>query len=253
MIHALDPVIDDGRMTIWDHVSELRSRLIRCSLALLVGGVVGFALYPYLLELLKEPLNSLNGGRDFIATDPLEPFATRIKISAYSAVVIAMPVLLWQIWRFVTPGLHDHEKRYVVPFVASATALFVLGAGIAYVTLNPALEFLVSIAGSSVEPFYTVDNYVTLIAYMMLAFGLGFEFPVLLVALQLAGVLTPRKLASWWRQAIVVITVVAAVITPSADPISMAALALPMVLFYGLAILLGMLLTRGRDREAVAT
>jgi sec-independent protein translocase protein TatC len=251
MIHALDPVIDDGRMTIWDHVSELRSRLIRCTLALLVGGVVGFALYPYLLELLKEPLNSLNAGRDFIATDPLEPFATRIKISAYSAVVIAMPVILWQLWRFVTPGLHAHEKKYVVPFVASASALFVLGAGIAYITLNPALEFLISIAGSSVEPFYTVDNYVTLIAYMMLAFGLGFEFPVLLVALQLAGVLTPRKLASWWRQAIVVITVVAAVITPSADPISMAALALPMVVFYGIAIVLGMLLTRGRDRDAV--
>ena len=253
MIHALDPVIDDGRMTIWDHMSELRSRLIRCSLALLVGAVVGFALYPYLLELLKEPLNSLNGGRDFIATDPLEPFATRLKISAYSAVVIAMPVLLWQIWRFVTPGLHDHEKRYVVPFVAAATTLFLLGAAIAYVTLNPALEFLVSIAGSSVEPFYTVDNYVTLIAYMMLAFGLGFEFPVLLVALQLAGVLTPRTLASWWRQAIVIITVVAAVITPSADPISMAALALPMVLFYGLAIVVGMFLTRGRSRDVPAT
>jgi len=253
MIHALDPVIDDGRMTIWDHVSELRSRLIRCSLALLVGGVVGFALYPYLLEFLKEPLNSLNGGRDFIATDPLEPFATRIKISAYSAVVIAMPVLLWQIWRFVTPGLHSHEKRWAVPFVAAATALFLLGAGIAYVTLNPALEFLVSIAGSSVEPFYTVDNYVTLIAYMMLAFGLGFEFPVLLVALQLAGVLTPRKLLSWWRQAIVVITVVAAVITPSADPISMMALAVPMVLFYGLSIAIGSLLTRGRRRDAAST
>ena len=151
-----------------------------------------------------------NAGRDFIATDPLEPFATRIKIAAYAAVVLAMPVLLWQVWRFVTPGLHDHEKRYAVPFVASALALFALGAGLAYVTLNPALEFLISIAGASVEPFYTVDNYVTLIAYMMLAFGLGFEFPVLLVALQLAGVLTPRKLRSWWRQAVVVITVVAA-------------------------------------------
>jgi len=118
---------------------------------------------------------------------------------------------------------------------------------------NIDLEFLVSIAGSSVEPFYTVDNYVTLIAYMMLAFGLGFEFPVLLVALQLAGVLTPRKLLSWWRQAIVVITVVAAVITPSADPISMMALAVPMVLFYGLSIAIGSLLTRGRRRDAAST
>ena len=252
MISALDPVVHDGHMTIWEHIAELRTRLMRCAAALLVAGVVGFMLYPYLLELLKEPLNSLNGGRDFIATDPLEPFATRIKISAYSALVLAMPVLLWQVWRFVTPGLHPHEKRYAVPFVSAAFGLFLLGAAIAYVTLNPALEFLVSIAGASVEPYYTVDNYVTLIAYMMLAFGLGFEFPVLLVALQLVGVLTPAKLASWWRQAIVVITVVAAVITPSADPISMAALALPMVLFYGLSIVLGKLLTRGR-RDAAAT
>jgi sec-independent protein translocase protein TatC len=247
MISALDPAVHhDGHMTIWEHVAELRARLIRCAIALLVAGVVGFVLYPYLLELLEAPLNDLNGGRDFIATDPLEPFATRIKISAYSAVVLAMPVLLWQVWRFVTPGLHDHEKRYALPFVGAAMALFLLGAGIAYVTLNPALEFLVSIAGASVEPYYTVDNYVTLIAYMMLAFGLGFEFPVLLVALQLVGVLTPAKLASWWRQAIVVITVVAAVITPSADPISMAALALPMVVFYGLSIAIGCVLTRSR-------
>jgi sec-independent protein translocase protein TatC len=254
MISALDPAVHhDGHMTIWEHIAELRTRLMRCAAALLVAGVVGFMLYPYLLEFLKAPLNSLNEGRDFIATDPLEPFATRLKISAYTALVLAMPVVLWQIWRFVTPGLHDHEKRYAVPFVASATALFVLGAGIAYVTLNPALEFLVSIAGASVEPYYTVDNYVTLIAYMMLAFGAGFEFPVLLVALQLVGILTPAKLASWWRQAIVVITVVAAVITPSADPISMAALAIPMILFYGLSIVLGSLLTRGRRRDAAAS
>jgi sec-independent protein translocase protein TatC len=249
MISALDPVVHQGHMTIWEHIAELRSRLIRCAIAVLVAGVVGFVLYPYLLELLKIPLDDLNAGRGFITTDPLEPFATRIKISAYTAVVLAMPVLLWQTWRFVTPGLHDHEKRYAVPFVSAALALFVLGAGIAYVTLNPALEFLVSIAGASVEPYYTVDNYVTLIAYMMLAFGLGFEFPVLLVALQLAGILTPAKLRSWWRQAIVIITVVAAVITPSADPISMAALAIPMVLFYGLSIAIGAFLTRGRRQR----
>ncbi len=250
MISALDPVVHDGHMTIWEHIAELRTRLMRCAAALLVAGVVGFMLYPYLLELLKEPLNSLNGGRDFIATDPLEPFATRIKISAYSALVLAMPVLLWQVWRFVTPGLHQHEKRYALPFVAAAFSLFLLGAAIAYVTLNPALEFLVSIAGASVEPYYTVDNYVTLIAYMMLAFGLGFEFPVLLVALQIAGVLTPRKLLGWWRYATVIIVVFAAVATPSADPISMMALALPMLIFYALAIVIGFLIQKAKRSKA---
>lgn len=234
-------------MTVWEHVAELRTRLIRCVLALTVAAVIGFMVYPYLLEILRRPLDALIPGRQFLAFDPLEPFATRLKISAYTAVVLAMPMMLWQLWRFVTPGLHAHERRYALPFVATAMALFTLGAGIAYVTLNPALEFLISMGGGQIDPYYTVDNYVTLIAYMMLAFGMGFQFPVVLVALQLVGVLTPRRLLGWWRQAIVIIAVVAAVITPSADPISMTALALPMTLFYFLSIGLGMLLTRSRS------
>lgn len=244
--------LDAGRMTIWEHIAELRSRLIKCTVAVVIGMVIGFMLYPYLLDFLLEPLRQLVGPdkAKLIATDPLDPFTTRIKISAYVGIVIAMPVLLWQIWRFVTPGLYPHEKRYAVPFVVSALVLFVFGAAIAYYTLNPALEFLIDIAGTDVEPFYTPDNYVTLIAYMMLAFGAGFQFPVLLVALQIAGVLTPQKLLSWWRYAVVIIAVFAAIATPSADPISMMALATPMFLFYALAAVIGLLIQRARRRKA---
>jgi sec-independent protein translocase protein TatC len=239
-----------GRMTIWEHLAEFRMRLIRCVLAIVFGMVIGFFVYPYILEFLKQPYADLTGQETFLALDPLEPFATRLKISAYVGIVIAMPVLLWQIWRFVTPGLYPHEKRYAVPFVFSAMLLFIMGAGIAYMTLNPALQFLQQMGAGQVSSFYTVDNYVTLIAYMMLAFGMGFEFPVLLVALQIAGVLTPRKLLSWWRQALVVIAIVAAVITPSGDPISMMALALPMYIFYALSIVIGVLLTRKKRKAA---
>jgi len=241
-----------GRMTIWEHLAEFRTRLIRSVVAILVGMVIGFFLYHYLLEFLKQPYSELTGRQDFLALDPLEPFATRLKISAYVGIVIAMPVLLWQIWRFVTPGLYPHEKRYAVPFVVSAMVLFIFGAAIAYWTLNPALQFLQQMGAGQVESFYTVDNYVTLIAYMMLAFGLGFEFPVLLVALQIAGVLTPRKLMGWWRQALVVIAVVAAVITPSGDPISMMALAVPMYVFYGMSIVIGIFITRSKRKAAAA-
>lgn len=212
--------------------------------------VVGWMLYLPLLEFLKAPLQELTGAQTFYAIDPLETFATRIKISAYAGIVIAMPVLLWQIWRFVTPGLYPKEKKYAIPFVASALALFAFGAFIAYVTLTPALNFLIGVGGGQVTPIYSVDNYVTLIAYMMLAFGAGFEFPVLLVALQMVGVLTPRQLLGWWRQAVVVIAVVAAVITPSADPISMMALAIPMFLFYLIAMGIGFVITRRRRKKA---
>jgi len=251
--------LEAGRMTLWEHIAELRTRLVRCCIAIALGMVIGWIMYLPLLDFLKAPLKDLaiadkdgvlqNVGETFYAVDPLETFATRIKISAYCGIVLAMPVLLWQIWRFVTPGLYPKEKRYAIPFVVSALALFAFGAFIAYVTLTPALNFLINVGGGEVTPIYSVDNYVTLIAYMMLAFGAGFEFPVLLVALQMVGVLTPRKLLGWWRQAVVVIAIVAAVITPSADPISMAALAIPMFLFYLIAMVIGFVVTRRRRKK----
>jgi sec-independent protein translocase protein TatC len=241
--------LDAGRMTIWEHIAELRTRLIRCAIAVAVGMAFGFWVYPYLTTLLLVPYCDLNPDCSLFVTDPLEGFAIRLKLAAYVGVAVAMPVLLWQIWRFVTPGLYPHEKRYAVPFLVSAITLFLFGAAIAFYTLNPALEFLISIAGIDVQPLYSPDSYFTLIAYMMLAFGLGFEFPVLLVALQIAGVLTPRKLLGWWRYATVVIVVFAAVATPSADPISMMALAIPMMVFYALAVAIGFLIQKAKRKK----
>ncbi len=162
-----------------------------------------------------------------------------------------MPVLLWQLWRFITPGLYPNEKRYALPFVFSALLLFFFGAAVAYLTLNPALQFLGSVGAGKITPFYTAQSYVKLIVFMMLAFGAGFEFPVLLVALEIAGILTPRQLSGWRRQAIVIITIVAAVITPSGDPISMLALAIPMYLFYEASIVIGWAYNR-RKRKRTA-
>jgi sec-independent protein translocase protein TatC len=155
-----------------------------------------------------------------------------------------MPVILWQLWRFVTPALYPHEKRYAVPFTISAMVLFLLGATIAYLSLVPTIKFLQDFAGSQVVQIPTVDSYLKLNLFMMLAFGAGFEFPVLLVALQLVGVLSPRKLLGWWRYATVLITVVAAVITPSGDPISMLALAIPMEILYFVSIGIGAVVAR---------
>jgi sec-independent protein translocase protein TatC len=236
--------LDDGRMTIWEHLAELRTRLIRCVIALVTGSVVGFFIYPYVVDFLSEPYRQVAPDARLYAPDLLQPFTIRMQMSLYLAIALAMPVLLWQVWRFVTPGLYPHEKRYAVPFTASALVLFLLGVVIAYLTLPATIQFLTSIAGVHVEQITSIESYLKLNMFMMLAFGAGFEFPVLLVALQLVGVLRPRQLLGWWRYATVVISVVAAVITPSGDPISMLALAIPMEMLYFVSIAVGALVAR---------
>lgn len=238
-----------GHMSIWEHIAELRTRLIRVFLAVGIGALAGWFLYPYVLNFLQHPFCEVQTDCQFIATEPLQAFGLRIKMSAYIGIAVAMPVILWQIWRFITPALYSHEKKYAIPFMVSALSLFALGAAVAYVILNPTLQFLTTIGGGDITPFYTAESYVTLIVWMMLAFGVGFEFPVILVALQMTNVLKPRQLLQWWRIAIVVIAVIAAVITPSGDPISMTALAVPMLLLYFLSIAVGAIILRMRRRR----
>jgi sec-independent protein translocase protein TatC len=234
-------------MTIVEHLNELRSRLIKTVLAIGIGAVVMWIAYPEVLDFLLRPLEEARPDTHLIATDPLQGLATRLKVAGYGGVALATPVILWQLWRFITPGLYPKERRYAIPFVASGVVLFIAGAALAYWTLPRALSFLISIGGD-IEPFYTPDKYVQLITYMMLAFGFGFEFPIVLVFLQMAGVLTPQRLASWRRYAIILIVVLVAVITPSGDPISLTVLAVPMYLFYEISILIGRFIARRRAR-----
>jgi sec-independent protein translocase protein TatC len=246
--------LDDSRMSLVEHLTELRSRVIKCVIAIVVGMLLAFVLYPWIFDFLIAPYkdianeeNSLTGGQ-LLQTDPLEGFAIRMQLSIYGGIAFAMPVLLWQLWRFVTPGLYSHERRYAIPFVASALVLFVLGAALAYYTLPQALNFLVDIGGDDLITAFTTAKYVRLITYMMLAFGIGFEFPIVLVFLQIVGVVEPATLAHFRRYAIVAICVLVAVITPSGDPISMLMLSVPMVLFYEISILIGRLVARRRAR-----
>jgi sec-independent protein translocase protein TatC len=237
-------------MSLIEHLTELRSRLIKMCIAVAVGAVVVWIFYDPILAFLKAPLNEADPNAQLILTDPLQGLATRFKVAGYGGIALATPVLLWQLWRFITPGLYPKERRYAVPFVASGVVLFVMGAGLAYWTLPRALAFLISIGGEDIEAFYTPDKYIQLIVYMMLAFGAGFEFPIVLVFLQLVGVLSYQRLISWRRYAIIAIVVLVAVITPSGDPISLAALSVPMYLFYELSILIGWLVTRRRVTTA---
>ena len=249
--------VDQAQMTLVEHLVELRTRLIKCAIAVAVGGIVAWIFYPQIFDFLLQPYQdvaaeggTITGDGELIAIDPLEGFGVRLKLAGYGGIALAMPVILWQVWRFVTPGLYPHEKRYAVPFVVSAVVLFVLGAGLAYWTLPRALDFLITIGGDDLVAAYSPAKYFRLITYMMLAFGIGFEFPILLIFLQLAGIVTPATLRSWRRYAIVGITVLVAVITPSGDPYSMLALSVPMVLFYEIAILVGRIIARRRAAAA---
>ncbi|HEV2760324.1 MAG TPA: twin-arginine translocase subunit TatC [Acidimicrobiales bacterium] len=231
-------------MPLVAHLSELRRRLIISVLALVVGAIVGFVLYNRILSILLRPYTEVTGKTDFVFFDPLEAFATRLKVAAWSGAFLASPVVLWQLWRFITPGLHKKEKRYAIPFIVASILLFTLGAFVALYTFESALRFLVGVGGENLTPLFSASKFLSLVILMIIAFGIAFEFPVLLVFLELAGVVTSRTLRKWRRPAIVVIVAVAAVITPSQDPYSLFAMVAPMYLFYEGSILIGRLLKK---------
>jgi len=248
----------DDQMTLMEHLGELRMRVLRATLAVVVGFILVMAFYGSILNFLKEPyericsqdltLHCQNNGLFILG--PLEGFSTRVSISAYGGIILALPVILWQIWRFVVPGLHKKEKQYAVPFIVSSVALFALGGYIAYWTLDKALQFLIQFSGPGVQQTFQISKYISFVGLMIGAFGVGLEFPVLLVFLQLVGVIKYQTLFRQWRYAIVIIVIIAAVITPSGDPISLAALSIPMLVLYFVAALIGLFVQRRRDRAA---
>jgi sec-independent protein translocase protein TatC len=258
---------DDGRMTLVEHLTELRSRLIKCALAVAVGAVICWIFYdpifralidPYCASLTDETRTATGAllGEDcrLLQTDPLEGFSVRLTIAGYGGLALAMPVILYQLWRFIAPGLYKHERRYALPFVLTGAALFLLGGALAYWSVPRALEFLNNIGGPNLIQVFSPKPYLSFMTKMIIAFGIGFEFPILLCFLQMAGVVTPGALSRARRYAAVGIVALVAVITPSGDPITLIVLSVPMYLFYEISIVYGRLWhRRRRRREAAAT
>ena len=170
-------------------------------------------------------------------------------VAGYGGIALAMPVLLWQSWRFVAPGLHAQERRWGVLFVGLGVLLFGAGCGLAYWSIPRALDFLIGIGGPDLVSVFSPARYLGFVVKMTLAFGIGFQFPLLLVLLQVLGILTPASLRRFRRYAIVGIVAVVAVLTPSGDPFTLLLLSVPMVAFYEVAILVGALRAR-RHRRA---
>src|SRR6266545_3573935 len=227
----------EGTMTLVEHLEELRRRLFIALGAIGLGSVIGWFLYGPVLQLLQNPYcdtieNLPSGNRPptgckFVFTGVLEPVIIKLKVVVFLGLFIALPIVLWQLWAFVVPGLTRRERRLAVPFVASSVALFPLGAVIAYFTLPKGLGFLL--------------GFVMLLA---LSFGISFEFPVVLIFLSIVGVISSQQLRQWRRGAILFIAIFAAVITPSSDPYTMTAMMVPMVLFYEGAIIVARVMNR---------
>ena len=227
-------------MTLVEHLTELRRRVLVSVAAFLVMATVAFLGYNWILALLKHPYCQVAPTHcGFYVTGPLDGLALRIKIAAYGGIFLASPVWLWELWRFITPGLNPKEKKYAIPFIVATISLFTLGATVAFLIFPHALQWLDSIGGPSLNQILDPNKYLSLIILLMVAFGVTFEFPVLLVSLELAGVLTPQQLGSWRRWGIIGIVGLAGVITPSSDPFSMLAMAIPLYIFYEVSIIIG--------------
>lgn len=254
----------DGTMSLRDHIAELRSRLVKALIFVLVGAVVGWILYPQILDILKEPYCQLPPSRRFnpsaTSTEscqlaffgPLDGFVLRLKVGVICGIILSSPFWLYQLWSFVTPGLRKHEKRWASVFVFAATLLFLAGAVLSYFTIEKALSLLVNLAGEGTVAVIAVPNYIGFVTSMLLVFGAAFELPLLVSMLNLVGVLPAKTLLRWQRLSIFLIFVFAAVATPSQDPFSMLMLAVPMSLLFEFSVLLAWLHDRRKARrEAV--
>ena len=233
-------------MTVVEHLSELRYRLMVCIAAVAVGAIFCFIFAsPIIGWFLDFYRNATDGKRNaFIFTGPIDAFATRIKVATYGGIVLASPVWLYQLWRFITPGLNPKEKRYAIPFLIASVTLFLLGGVVALLTLEPALNFLLGAGGDNLKPLLTADKFLSLVSLMIVAFGIAFEFPVVLMFLLIARIVNTQQLRSFRRCAIVLIFAFAAIITPSQDPYSLFLMAIPLVIFYEACIVIGRIMKR---------
>lgn len=229
-------------MTLVEHLEELRRRLIIVVVCVLGGAVVGFLLSRPVLILLRDQLPE--GARELTFLGPADALSAQLKIAGFLGIAIAMPVILYQLWRFVGPGLTPRERRYVWPVIGAALLLFVTGIVIGYLVIPYTLRFLLDFSEGLADPSLTIDRYIGFVTTMMLAFGLVLEFPIVLIGLARVGILNYRRIASRRRWAFLAIVLFAIVLTPGGDPISPLILAAVMFILFEGSLLIIRLIRR---------
>ena len=252
--HGVSP---DGRMALADHLRELRARLLRVALFLIVGTTIAWFYYDQLFALILRPYDEarhmLGGSVNTkpVITGAAAPMMLQLKISCLTAVVLGSPYWLYEIWAFILPGLHPHERRWSRLFAAVAGPLFVAGVLLGYYVLPKGLQVLLSFTPANVQSLLEFGDYFTFFTRMLLVFGIAFEIPLFVVLLNLAGVVSGRALSNYRPWIITSVFVFAAVATPSTDPVSMTVLAVPMSALFLVSEAVARLVDRrrGRDRE----
>ncbi|GHF82510.1 twin-arginine translocase subunit TatC [Streptomyces griseosporeus] len=254
----------EGRMPLAEHLRELRNRLAKAILAIVVVTIVAAFFYNDIINFFTKPiLDSVGCAKSFeelAKTDDetcaritvnglLTPFTLALKVSLMAGVVLATPIWLYQLWAFVAPGLHRHEKKYAYAFVGTGVPLFLGGAFFAYKVLPTTAKVLLEFTPTGADNLLPLDDLLDLVTRMVVVFGLSFELPLLLIMLNLTGVLSGKRMLGWWRAMIMGITVFAALATPSTDPLTMLALAGPIWVLYFGAVAFALLNDRRRARR----
>lgn len=239
-------------MPLAEHLREFRKRLTRSAAAILAGALVGYALFPGSLDLLLQPYCEAVGRAascELIVLGPLDPFFVRLRTAFVVGIVVGGPVLLYQMWRFIRPGLTGRERRYALPFVIFSQIMFAAGIVFAAWVIPRGLGVLLELGGTSISPMLGAREYLAFLLAMGLAFGLVFELPLVLIFLALTGVVTATSMRAFRRYAIVIIFIAAAFITPTGDAVTLLLVAGPMVFFYELSIVFAWSLERTRRRR----
>ncbi len=241
-------------MTLMEHLRELRSRLFKACLGILGGLVLCLFFADQIMDFLNAPYcryrasQGHTGRCGFNAVSPIDTFLLNLRIALYAGLLVSAPVWLYQLWAFIAPGLHQKERRYTYYFVAAATPLFFSGSLLAYFVVDKGMEFLMGLV-SAYDITLDIGGYFNFVTNLMLLFGLGFEFPLAVVALNLVGMVSAKRLLGWWRIAVLLCFVFAAFVTPTPDPFGMTALAIPMSLLYFGAVGVAFLNDRRRGRN----
>lgn len=250
---------DGGAMPLMDHLRELRSRIFKSLIAVLIATAVSWAYYRDIFDFIVGPIVDVEGQLeaegiqvDLILTGVTAAFMLQVKISLLAGFILASPVWIYQLWAFVTPGLHKHERRYALLFMFFAVPLFLAGVAFAIWVMPKGLGILIGFAPEQVSAFLTVDGYLTFVIRMVTVFGLGFLMPVVIVALNFIGILTAAAIRRTWRWTVIGVFLFAAVATPTPDPFSMLLLATPLLMLILFAFGICLLNDRRRGRLARA-
>jgi len=237
------------------HLAELRRRVLICVVAVIIGSAVAFAFFEQLIELLVRPARDLNldDGGQLVFTEVTELLTTAVKVSFVAGLVLAMPIVLYQVVMFVAPGLTGRERRYLFGFMPGAMLAFVSGVAFGYFVLTPpALHFLLTFGGDVAVPLIRVSNIINLMIRLLFWMGVAFETPLVMYLLAQLGIVSARGLARFRRYWVVVAFILGAIITPTFDPVNQGLVAIPLLALYELGILLARFAGRGRQKSETA-